>query len=373
VYSPPPQWTATQRSALANSILVEYKNTFDGWFVDNGGVITDIDAMMQMTKLAYSGPGSWNDADMLQLCTYGEGQTPHTPGGMTLAEYRSHYSVWAVLASPLILSADLRTLKERHPECLALMLNEEIVAVNQDPLGAAPRLISQRSNASSIGQGLLSVSCTNPAATALPWRLEADGSLRVTSGNVTMCLDAWNCGKANGTLVDVYACHPGGKSECGYTNQQWLLDAKHEVITNVNSGSCLTVNESNPSMLYLKTCAEPVPAQQRFALDTGGLLRAGGAGSDVCIMAEATVTSRDIVAQVFARPLHGGGLAVVLLNRDESTVPLAVTWEELGVAASTRMAVRDVANRRDLPPATGRWEGSVGKHDVAFLRLTPLV
>jgi hypothetical protein len=39
--------------------------------------------------------------------------------------------VWAVLASPLLLSADLRTVKERHPECLELMLNREIIAVNQ--------------------------------------------------------------------------------------------------------------------------------------------------------------------------------------------------------------------------------------------------
>ena len=59
------------------------------------------------------------------------GGTPHDTGGMTLAEYRAHYSVWAILASPLIISADLRTIKEQHPDCLALMLNPEIVAVRQ--------------------------------------------------------------------------------------------------------------------------------------------------------------------------------------------------------------------------------------------------
>ena len=44
--------------------------------------------MLQLTNLSYSGPGSWNDADMLQLCTYGKGGTPHATGGMTLPEYR---------------------------------------------------------------------------------------------------------------------------------------------------------------------------------------------------------------------------------------------------------------------------------------------
>jgi hypothetical protein len=68
---------------------------------------------------------------MLQLCTYGKGGTIHSTNGMTLAEYRSQYSIWAVLASPLILSADLRSIKEEHPDCLELMVNGEIVGVNQ--------------------------------------------------------------------------------------------------------------------------------------------------------------------------------------------------------------------------------------------------
>jgi hypothetical protein len=97
----------------------------------HGGIITDIDAMVQMSRLSYSAPGSWNDADMLQLCTFGQGRTEKGGTGMTMAEYRAHYSVWAVLASPLILSADLRTIEAEHPECLALMLNPEILAVNQ--------------------------------------------------------------------------------------------------------------------------------------------------------------------------------------------------------------------------------------------------
>ena len=64
--------------------MQEYVNTHDQWYAPkaqspcrwlgthfdhecHGGIITDIDAMVQMTKLNYSAPGSWNDADMLQL------------------------------------------------------------------------------------------------------------------------------------------------------------------------------------------------------------------------------------------------------------------------------------------------------------------
>jgi alpha-galactosidase len=83
-------------------------------------------------------------------------------------------------------------------------------------------------------------------------------------------------------------------------------------------------------------------------------------------------TSTDITAQVFARPLQGSEIAVVLLNRDETPANLSVTWRSLGLDVNQPMAVRDVANRKDLPQAVGRFESMVGKHDVSFVRLRPV-
>ena len=62
-------------------------------------------------------------------------------GGMTLSEYRAHYSVWSILASPLIHGCDLRTVRQEHPECFELITNPEIVKVNQvrELLIATPR------------------------------------------------------------------------------------------------------------------------------------------------------------------------------------------------------------------------------------------
>ena len=72
VYAPPASWSAAQRHALANSILVEYLKNFDLFYSDTvpagdggpinapGGFITNIDSMVQMTEFAYSAPGSWN-------------------------------------------------------------------------------------------------------------------------------------------------------------------------------------------------------------------------------------------------------------------------------------------------------------------------
>ena len=67
---------------------------------------------------------------------------------MTLEEYRASYSIWAVLASPIIISADLRTLAQEHPDCLAMLKNLELIAIAQDKLGKAGRLVRQGTNSS---------------------------------------------------------------------------------------------------------------------------------------------------------------------------------------------------------------------------------
>ncbi len=71
---------------------------------------------------SYAGPGHWNDPDMLEVGN----------GGMTTPEYRAHFSLWSILAAPLIAGNDLRDMK---PEIQAILTNKEVIAVNQDPLG----------------------------------------------------------------------------------------------------------------------------------------------------------------------------------------------------------------------------------------------
>jgi alpha-galactosidase len=72
----------------------------------------------------YAGPGHWNDPDMLEIGN----------GGMSIDEYKTHFSLWAMAAAPLIAGNDLRNMT---PEARDIMLNKEIVAVDQDPLGKA--------------------------------------------------------------------------------------------------------------------------------------------------------------------------------------------------------------------------------------------
>lgn len=70
----------------------------------------------------FSGPGHWNDPDMLEVGN----------GGMKPEEYRTHMSLWALLAAPLLAGNDLTTMS---PETIALLTNKEVIAIDQDRLG----------------------------------------------------------------------------------------------------------------------------------------------------------------------------------------------------------------------------------------------
>ncbi len=62
-------------------------------------------------------------------------------GGMTLEEYRSHFSLWAMMAAPLIAGNDLRSMSD---EIRDILTNRDVIAVNQDPLGVQGRIVLDR-------------------------------------------------------------------------------------------------------------------------------------------------------------------------------------------------------------------------------------
>jgi len=78
----------------------------------------------------YGGPGHWNDPDMLVVGKLGWGQVRENR--LTHDEQITHITLWALLASPLLLGCDLTHLDDFT---LRLMCNDEMLAVNQDPLG----------------------------------------------------------------------------------------------------------------------------------------------------------------------------------------------------------------------------------------------
>ncbi|WP_425426046.1 NPCBM/NEW2 domain-containing protein [Amycolatopsis xylanica] len=79
----------------------------------------------------YGGPGHWNDPDMLEIGN----------GGMSTVEYESHMSLWSIMAAPLLIGSDLRKVSKENFEVL---LNQEVIAIDQDAKGVQGAVLSQK-------------------------------------------------------------------------------------------------------------------------------------------------------------------------------------------------------------------------------------
>ncbi|MDK2413456.1 hypothetical protein QHH03_30670, partial [Aphanizomenon sp. 202] len=77
-----------------------------------------------------AGPGHWNDPDMLIIGNY----------GLSYEQSKAQMAMWAIFAAPLIMSNDLRSIDAKYE---AILQNEDVIAVNQDPLGIQGRRISK--------------------------------------------------------------------------------------------------------------------------------------------------------------------------------------------------------------------------------------
>lgn len=93
------------------------------------GVMDILD--LQVGLEIYAGPGHWNDPDMLEVGN----------GKMSFEEYKSHFSLWAILAAPLMAGNDLANMTE---ETKFILTNKEVIAIDQDALGIQGKRVSKK-------------------------------------------------------------------------------------------------------------------------------------------------------------------------------------------------------------------------------------
>lgn len=101
-----------------------YRSTGD--IEDNWESIKNI-ALSQLDKGCYTTPYCYNDLDMLVVGMYGKGNVGR--GGCTDEEYRTHFSLWCMMGSPLMIGCDIRNMNQTTKEILT---NKEVIALNQD-------------------------------------------------------------------------------------------------------------------------------------------------------------------------------------------------------------------------------------------------
>jgi alpha-galactosidase len=120
------EWGVNNPWEWAGDVGNSWRTTGD--ISDNWSSMLSI-AKANMPLAAAAGPGHWNDPDMLEVGN----------GGMTDTEYRSHFSLWSMMDSPLLIGTDLR---KATPETLAIYANRDVIALDQDPLGKQATVLS---------------------------------------------------------------------------------------------------------------------------------------------------------------------------------------------------------------------------------------
>ncbi|MFI9577517.1 cellulose binding domain-containing protein [Microbispora rosea] len=129
---------------------------------------------------SYARPGAFNDPDMMEVGR----------GGMTDTEMRSHFALWAMMASPLIAGNDLRGMDSATA---AILKNQNLIAVNQDPLGLQARQISndgtRRVLAKKLANGDVAVALFNQGGSTTTISTTAS-AIGLSGGSFTL-RDAW--------------------------------------------------------------------------------------------------------------------------------------------------------------------------------------
>ncbi|WP_169985095.1 cellulose binding domain-containing protein [Microbispora sp. H10836] len=147
---------------------------------------------------SYARPGAFNDPDMMEVGR----------GGMTDTEMRSHFALWAMMASPLILGNDIRAM---DAPTQTILKNANLIAINQDSLGLQARQISndgtRRVLAKRLGNGDVAVALFNQSGSTTT--ISTTASAIGMSGGSFILRDAWTntLSGTNGTISASVPAH----------------------------------------------------------------------------------------------------------------------------------------------------------------------
>lgn len=252
--------------ARACNMWRNYDDISDSW--ESVLSILDYYASVQDDLVRASGPGRWSDPDMLIIGNY----------GLSYDQSKAQMALWAILAAPLFMSVDLRTIR---PEYKEILLNRRIIAINQDRMGRMGRRIISEGGIEVWARPVLPLADdgSTSAAIVLFNRRHIGGPVKVTIRLSTIGLNYYNGYK----VVDLF----DPTSPMGFFKPRDKITA--------------LVNPSGVVMLK----AEPVPPKRRPVPTTGAPTQTGGGAQGGA--GGATVTIPKVVSAGVAGAGGSGG------------------------------------------------------------------
>lgn len=387
-------------TTLANSYLVEYCNNMDFFgYTDGdpqpGGMLSNLDAQQLLTFDNLTVPGAFNDNDMLEVCN----------GGQTTSEYRAQFSLWAILASPLILGNDPRNMDQ---DCLDIITNADVIAVNQDPLVKRAKLVYQwpeaiwpnvSSSSSSYRRnypltdqaapapyqtGSLTMAPCNTSSPAQLFTFNASGTGLLSNIGTNFCLTYGGYHEANTFLGSCTNwTSPGIGSQLWYfTNNNTInnqdnpgkvLDIYDCNVTGTNSVQVCTegaadcyASSGNPGcgnnnqIFQFNFDSPTIPSVIRSVLDN----------NEYCVTAAPLPTPKvNIQLQIWAKPLVDGSISAIAFNRSPGPLLANFTWSLIGIPPTATVNVTDLWTKSN-GIYTDIYQPTVQPHDVVMIKAT---
>jgi alpha-galactosidase len=367
-----------------------------------------------------SGSGFWNDMDMMEIGNAGVGPGEGIWQNLSVAESRTHFALWSLLKSPMLLGCDLTV---QTPEVIEILSNEEATSLNQDKLGIQATLRSSV-RVSSPERYMVMGQCNASDPQQLGWSIiESDdesGSTMIRAGRGMCVSTLWPMFEA--------ALFPCNTSDA---RQRWVYNVSTGTLVTwqafAEQPTCLMTSFAHAmrgSSVSVAICRSNGPS---WAVTKDGQLSSAGATPGplaappppppprtlVHLLSSAGATPHPLAAPPPPPPPHEhadkkkkkkkkkpascvvrrdstpietalgigqlqvyagrvvGGFGVALVNTDTiSPHPITVRWAELGLQPTQLMQVRDIYQRMDVGNVSGQFTAVVPPHDTALLRLT---
>lgn len=325
----------------------------------------------------YSGPASgWNDPDMLEVGN----------GGCSEEEYRTHFSLWAMMKSPMIIGNDIRNFSTPDAASTAVMEilgNKDVLAVNQDALGRQARITwSDFEAPEGYGDKLIATKCATGAEGAYEdakvdqeWTFEADGTIK--SASTGRCLNEL-------PLLGHDKLHQVSTADCAVASKWDIGKGLGGSIVSRASKKCLEVAKIDAVAVLQGKRVQTAACQNDKTLDAdfhehqswtkpGSVMR--NLYQHSCLTVDRDAPT-GILQEAWASPLANGALAVLLVNKGPTTSTMTLNAQVAGLSADdqTVYAVRDLWQHQDLEwtfSAAGSKIFQVNSHGVVMLKLTP--
>lgn len=377
------------REALASSWRIS-GDIYDGW----SSIVSR--AAIGASLWRYAGPGGWNDPDMLEV---GNGQC-------TDEEYKSHFSLWAMLKAPLIIGNDVRDLQDDSDQSktiLSILGNKEVIAINQDPLGRQGRIVwsdtTEKLAEKGFGDKLIATKCATGDESNIifedspndqQWELLETGKIR--SKTTGLCLleldsdsDFYTVDKDKVEFHDFTLFTNGVTTAPCRDATSWKFGQfVGGSIVSEKTGNCLEVSKFEflplvqGKRIQTAKCKDEVDGkifdvrEHQSWTTPHGVLR--NLYQRQCLTIDRDAFS-GIQQEIWATPLSNG-YAVLLFNKGNKEIMMSFSREMIGIPASdtTTYRIRDLWRHADLlEPLSVQHDTlkfPVRSHGVVMLKLS---